>query len=392
MPGTDANSTTTEKGPFMPADSLPPPDSSDDGASSPTDPSAEEVEDIGEAKGWNAITDAMIAIYGDAEPQHVGTTIKFRDGGPDPLDGISVFSGSQPPHWHFVTYGFSELYVKESPHLGTSGFGFELTFRVKKAHPTDSTPPIWAIDLLQNLARYVFGTGNIFGSGHHLNLMGPIAREETTAIHAILFVRDAELPPIDTAFGTLEFLQIVGITLDELEAAVCWNTMGLVEFLAQENPLLVTDLARKSVLDDPAIADKIRQRTERDGSMQSSIVTPTQLSWHMRGQTIHVTLEALGIEEIGKMLDGRIRHGREFTYIGPESAIEFRPESRTRWAIDDDRNVLTIELAPGFAKRWRQSLKPIRGTYRWPELPGLVLTVVPTDILDGTGNVVRTVG
>ena len=40
----------------------------------------------------------------------------FRLGGPDPLDYISMYSNSGdpdrgvPPHWHYVTYGFSDLH------------------------------------------------------------------------------------------------------------------------------------------------------------------------------------------------------------------------------------------------------------------------------------------
>lgn len=44
--------------------------------------------------------------------------------------------------------------TKESP----SGFGFELTFRLKK-QAGESSPPSWPAELLQCLARYVFQTG-----------------------------------------------------------------------------------------------------------------------------------------------------------------------------------------------------------------------------------------
>ena len=56
------------------------------------------------------------------------------------------------PHWHYVTYGFSELYAKESSDAATSGYGFELTFRLaaEAAENADSTPPVWPMNLLQN--------------------------------------------------------------------------------------------------------------------------------------------------------------------------------------------------------------------------------------------------
>ena len=41
---------------------------------------------------------------------------------------------------------------------GPSGFGFELTFRLKK-EPTETAPPTWPAELMQGLARYVFQSG-----------------------------------------------------------------------------------------------------------------------------------------------------------------------------------------------------------------------------------------
>lgn len=40
----------------------------------------------------------------------------------------------------------------------SSGFGFELTFRLKK-QVGETSPPSWPAELLQSLARYVFQTG-----------------------------------------------------------------------------------------------------------------------------------------------------------------------------------------------------------------------------------------
>ena len=41
---------------------------------------------------------------------------------------------------------------------GPSGFGFELTFRLKR-ESGESAPPTWPAALLQALARYVFTSG-----------------------------------------------------------------------------------------------------------------------------------------------------------------------------------------------------------------------------------------
>ena len=65
--------------------------------------------------GWNAITEAFEAIYpGQDKPKHYGVLIPWSLGGNDPLDGISIYDAGD--YWHFVTYGLSELYEKESEH------------------------------------------------------------------------------------------------------------------------------------------------------------------------------------------------------------------------------------------------------------------------------------
>ena len=65
-------------------------------------------------------------------------------GGNDPIAGISVYLRDEPAtHFHFVTYGFTELFGKETDDPETSGFGFELTMRL--AAPEESGQlPSWA--------------------------------------------------------------------------------------------------------------------------------------------------------------------------------------------------------------------------------------------------------
>lgn len=43
---------------------------------------------------------------------------------------------------------------------GPSGFGFELTFRLKREQG-ETNPPTWPATLMQALSRYVFQTGNL---------------------------------------------------------------------------------------------------------------------------------------------------------------------------------------------------------------------------------------
>ena len=218
--------------------------------------------------GWDDITAALKRLYSGQEPRHWGTILNYCLGGRDPLDGISAYlhdDGMGASHWHFVSFGMSELYAKECENREISGWGFEFTFRLKR-ESSDAEPPEWVFSLLQNLARYVFNSGNVFAPGHYLPLNGPIALGKETAIHAAMFAEDPELGEIETLNGKLEFLQLVGTTLDELTAAQAWNTSKLLDVMRQVNPLLVTDLFRQSILLDPDIAQTVDRGATQDGS------------------------------------------------------------------------------------------------------------------------------
>ena len=84
-----------------------------------------------EAAGWEAIEKEFLRVYpGQNNPKHYGTIIKWVLGGKDPLDGISIYDGGS--FWHFVSFGQTELYEKETETPDISGYGYELTFKLKK--------------------------------------------------------------------------------------------------------------------------------------------------------------------------------------------------------------------------------------------------------------------
>ncbi|MFN0292600.1 suppressor of fused domain protein [Pedobacter helvus] len=201
-----------------------------------------------DAVGWLSIDAELEKIYPNQEPKHFGTLIKYMLGGEDPLDGISVYeSNAQEPHYHMVSYGFSELYYDEEKAGGEfSKFGFELTFRLKKENNENFH---WAMNLMQNLAKYVFKSGKWFEEFHFIPANGPIKLESDTDITALAFVLDPELKKIDTPHGEVSFLQMVGLTTSEYEQLKqnpkLVETEKLIEKLKATNPLLITDLNRK---------------------------------------------------------------------------------------------------------------------------------------------------
>jgi suppressor of fused-like protein len=352
------------------------------------------------APGWEAIDGALRPLYGEQQPKHYGTVIKWSEGGPDPLDGISAYRrDGGAPHWHFVSYGLTELYAKESDDREVSGYGFEFTFRLA-CRPDDDTPPIWAMNLLQNLARYVFQTGNVFGPGHHIHLNGPIALGQTTDICAAVFAADPELADTSSPHGSLSFLQLIGITEDELEAVQAWNADSFTELLAATtSPLMVTDLARRSILLDPEVARAVADATERDGSSLAELLVST-VRWERSDdpddEHTRLVIDALGVSGLIKQLRGRTLHRRPLLVIGkggaPENIVSFRPADSAAIGVSDPSGILAVWLPPDAAREMSDGLRPQRGIYRWDAVPHLEVEVVPTSIADRDGNVVRVVG
>lgn len=347
-----------------------------------------EDDDLADSPGWQAINDALRPIYGDREPHHVGTIVPFFLGGSDPIHGISAYKNLEPiPHWHFITYGFSELWRKESTNKDVSGFGFELTFR-SACNPDETAPPNWALNFLQNLGRYVFETGSGFGEGHTLPLNGPIQQGSDTLIHAATFVLDPQLPPMKTVNGSVEFLQIVGLTMDELEAVSSWNARAFAGLRQKVEPLLITDLNRKSWLGDAAFANRVTEETKREGSSCGWLYL--QLECDTTRDPVRVRIQSIAVDGLCRRLLGRIPYGRELVLNGPDATASFRPSEQSRLRLVE--GAVSMDLTAEHALELCNSLRPQAGTYAVPGVSKVVIEVAPTEIKDSTGKVVEIVG
>jgi suppressor of fused-like protein len=346
------------------------------------------------APGWDAIDSALQSLYGDQEPAHYGTAVNDRLGGPDPLDGISSYCRTDPiPHFHLVTYGFSELSEKESENQEVSGFGFELTFRPGR-EPSETEPPVWVVNFLQNLARYVFQSGNAFAAGHHMDLNGPIANTKTD-ITAIAFMPDPELPSISTPNGSLSFLQVVGLTHDEYVATLAWDTESFLQVLTAYLPLGLTDVGRSSLLVEPSIAEMISSGIARDGSSTTSLRIDS-LKFEVRKRLLgapsaEVAIGANSVLQFAAVLPSRLRHGRALRLVSQHFVVSFEAGDKQGWVLQEP-NVLAVRIAPQDAAQMCASLQPRSGIMAVPGVPNLMLRIVPSIIRDQRGNVIRTIG
>jgi hypothetical protein len=198
--------------------------------------------------GWEAIDTRLAEVYGDQEPEHWGAAVKYRLGGPDPIDGISAYRCLEGgvEHLHFVTYGYSSLYYDEKAVGGElSGFGFEMTFRLATT-PQSIEESDWVCSLLQNLARYVFDSGNWFEQYHWIPTNGTIRTDYDTDLVGLAFLKDPTLQSVDSPHGRVEFIQAFGVTQRELNS--CKNKKYMAQKVIEQhrkvNPFLITNLLR----------------------------------------------------------------------------------------------------------------------------------------------------
>uniref|UniRef100_A0A671PE90 Suppressor of fused homolog n=1 Tax=Sinocyclocheilus anshuiensis TaxID=1608454 RepID=A0A671PE90_9TELE len=238
--------------------------------------------------GLQAIYGECRRLYPDqANPLQVTAIVKYWLGGPDPLDYISMYRNfgcpgqDIPEHWHYVSLGLSDLYGDNRVHEftgqeGPSGFGFELTFRLKR-EAGETAPPTWPAELMQGLARYVFQSENTFCSGDHISWHSPLDNSESRIQHMLL-TEDPQMLPVQTPFGHVSFFQIVGVCTEELQAAQQWNGQGILDLLRGVHiaggPWLITDMRRgENLFDiDPHLQqERVDKGIETDGSNLSGV-------------------------------------------------------------------------------------------------------------------------
>ena len=199
------------------------------------------------AQGWDAITKECERVYPDQEnPKHYGTLIKWCFGGNDPLDGISIYDGGD--YWHFVTFGLSELYVKETDQKDISGYGMEFTFKLKKDNYEDEEAEIKCIcGILQSIARITFTKGEVFGPYEYLytGQTQGIDTKMQSNITGFITIPDKEFQSISTPNGKVDFVEFIGATDSELIALR--NQETDVKSLYEEIGSDVTSYSRKSV-------------------------------------------------------------------------------------------------------------------------------------------------
>jgi len=174
---------------------------------------------------------------------------------------------------------------------------------------------MWAVNLLQNLARYVVSSGNWFEPGDHMNADGPIRQGYATGVTALACAEDPELAAIATPHGRVQFLQVVGLTGDEYEAARRWNTGGVLGLLAERHPLLMTDQDRSSITEDPVARAAISTGRSREGS-STGLLMVAGFGWAYEERAVRLRFEAVTAATVAQAVGDRLPYGRALVLVG----------------------------------------------------------------------------
>ena len=204
----------------------------------------------GEAPGWAALDRALAAVHPGRTPHQFASRTPYEEGSAAPLPAVTGFAADDPPHWHLVGYGCTELFDKTSPEPAISGFGFEVGVRVPRAEG-QARPPAWAVRLLQAVGHHVLFGGARLDSGHIVDLGGPLRPDPPTELSACVCVPDPQLGKFDTPNGSVLVLQLFGLRPDERDRMAAWDLARKVRFCLEAAPLAITDPDRPAFEADP---------------------------------------------------------------------------------------------------------------------------------------------
>ncbi|MDC7224715.1 MAG: suppressor of fused domain protein [Spirochaetales bacterium] len=169
--------------------------------------------------------------------------VGWEFGGNDPLRGISVYEDTDC--LHFVSFGLSELYEKESENREISGYGMELTFRLERGCYGDEEREIRCIcGILQAVARITFTKGEVFKPFEYIysGQKSGIDSEGKSDLTGFITVPDVKARSLETRNGKVGFVELVGVKDEELQELLDKkrDVKGLYEFLGSD----LTDYGR----------------------------------------------------------------------------------------------------------------------------------------------------
>jgi hypothetical protein len=199
-----------------------------------------------------AVKAAFEARAGAAKLYSWGVRETWAEGGDDPLEKVRAYAcDDEAPHWHYVTSGLADPEkIDAAPGSTSSGLGYELSLRI--ARTADETEaPSWPVSALQEVGWGILKAGMGLGAGHYLRRRTAITGgDPPTALTGYYLLADPQLPATASSSGDIAFLQLVGITEDELLQCEAGEPDAVEAELIARSPLGITDIARTTTPPD----------------------------------------------------------------------------------------------------------------------------------------------
>ena len=190
---------------------------------------------------WGYIEKRYDEIYLGKSKLNYGTIRKRKEGGAF-LDGFNVYDLGE--FWHYISFGMSEIYEKESENRDVSGWGYEYSFKLKKGN--EDKAPQWVITPLQKLARYVYNQCLPFDEAHFIPFGSAIIPDLNENLNSFIFSFDPIIGVIDTPTGSLKMLEIYCISQKDID--FCFQSeLGsyqLIETIRKTNLGFINDFSK----------------------------------------------------------------------------------------------------------------------------------------------------
>ncbi len=302
-------------------------------------PSAQTVTEPGRL----AINQALDRLY-PTEADHRFAVAPKPGEGEAPLAEIVAYRASKPiPHWHYITYGLSELGKKTSTDKSLSGFGVEYTLRLVD---DSDQPPAWPMNLLRWIAKSVRETREPLDPSHSTNLPNGMLDQVSPGVEGLGFLKDADLGSIETPNGAVTFVNVIPLAHREWWLLGAWDFDRYLEAVRAQQGDLLWRVRRQSVLEADGGAELLA-RVARDGSSQA--VDYTELAWTER----EIVLDAPSRQAMVKFLRYRLAYGREAAIISGDRKATFSPGD---WRMECSEKACALSVPKADAARLADTL------------------------------------
>ncbi|EIT86237.1 BtrU protein [Fictibacillus macauensis ZFHKF-1] len=321
------------------------------------------------------------AFYKEHQPNHCEPAKAYYFNPGDPLEMMAAYESHEPmPHWHYVSYGLSKHNLTNEKE---STIHFELTIRLKKV-PGVTEPPNWVPAVFHSIAEYVLVLGRPLKHGTWISDIDATFDALDSNLVGLVCNEDPDLGRVQTEHGVTTFLQLTGITADEMEAMQAYDTLAVLDIAREMNLLQkgMTDLDRASFLQNEAFTSAVALGTERDGSSTGYLFVEN-MSFTLKKSFFgrmkyYLRIPVNQAAQLGRLFKGRLTKNRNLALDSGQRKLMFLPSQKEEGFEIDDRqlegevlmlsNETILELVAIF--------QPKAGTYKLITVQGMTVEIV----------------